>query len=267
MEEQKNLESEVKEAPAPIDTVRDDLYEFAWFLDTVRLTRKQRRRFRLIDSGRFDRFQLEWLLGAGADLYTSDEARPDFQEIEQFQIMAKRGKGLIVFFQHGDLADDAEMDTAEVTGLINLGQCGVYIHISNREFPRDFHLLEQLGEACHTGGSRLIYYHHDLLPSEIEEVARKDAWIHLADKSIPEKEQQELLKEILGSSAYRAKFVVYVEKGLDAIICKELIEAGAYVFFQKKQYDYRSPFRPLEKAASRRRLDFKAYYLYPTFLP
>lgn len=266
MEEHEDQKPEVMEMPGISDTVRDDLYEFPWFLDNVRIVRKQRRRFRLIDSGRFDRFQLEWLLGAGADLYTSDEARPDLKELEVLQIIARRGKALIIFFQHADLAAFGDEDTSKLSDLLNLGQCGIYVHISNREFPRDFQVLQELGEACCSGGSRLIYYHHGLLPPEVQEMARKDTWIHLSDKSIQEKEQQEILKELLISPKYNAKFVLYVEEGLDAILCKELIKAGAFVLFQKKQFDYRSPFKALEKAAARKKLDFKSYYLYPTFL-
>ena len=72
-------------------TLRDDLYEFSALLDAVKAAKTKSVRFRLIDTGQLNQFQVEWLAEAGADVYTSDEARTDLQELELISRACKKG--------------------------------------------------------------------------------------------------------------------------------------------------------------------------------
>jgi hypothetical protein len=45
------------------------------------------------------------------------------------------------------------------------------------------------------------------------------------------------------------------------------MKTGAFVLFKSSLYDYKSPFRVLERESRKRKIDFRAYYLYLTLLP
>lgn len=84
-------------------TIRDDQYDFPWVLDAVRRCRKRGFRFRLVDSGKFDISQLEWLGKAGADFYTSDGSRPSVFELELMNKACRRGRAFVAYFHYGPL--------------------------------------------------------------------------------------------------------------------------------------------------------------------
>ncbi|NIM59579.1 MAG: hypothetical protein GTO16_11655, partial [Candidatus Aminicenantes bacterium] len=105
-------------------TVRDDQYEFPWLLDSVKLCRKKGARFRLVDSGKLDRFQLEWLAGAGADLYTSDEARAEAPELEQLNRACQKGGAFVAYFHHGPLDSEEESNSISFIELKDMGRSG-----------------------------------------------------------------------------------------------------------------------------------------------
>ncbi|MEA2004867.1 MAG: hypothetical protein U9O50_01145, partial [Acidobacteriota bacterium] len=108
-------------------TVRDDQYEFNWILDSVKLSRPKRRRFRLIDTGVFDCPQMEWIAKAGADIYTSDEARKDAQELLIINNACKRGKGIMAYFYYGPLGQEQhEKQYDKFSQLQDLGGNGIY---------------------------------------------------------------------------------------------------------------------------------------------
>jgi hypothetical protein len=247
-------------------TIRDDQYEYAWFLDAIRLCRDKGGRFRLVDSGRFDRFQLEWLMEAGADLYTSSQTRGDLDSLTGLQRAAKRGRAILAFLQSGSLPSSEDEDAGKSAILDTLGRDGVHIYLTNREASLDFGQLGRLAETCQAGGTRLVYYHHGAFVPELEDLARSPLWIHLSDDSLREQEAAVALLDLVTSSATRAEFVLMIQGGIEYQPLKDLLSAGAYVQFQRAQFDYRSPFKELERAAAKRRPDFRAFYLYPSVM-
>jgi len=87
-------------------TVRDDQHDFSSLLDSVKLCRRRYSRFRLIDSGKLDFFQLEWLGQAGADIYSSDKARSDAFELEFVNRACREGNAFASYFFHGLLESE-----------------------------------------------------------------------------------------------------------------------------------------------------------------
>lgn len=149
---------------------------------------------------------------------------------------------------------------------MKLGESGVYIHLSNREKKRNISQLNPLASACKRGGSWLVYYHHGPLEASLEELGRDGAWIHLSDKSLQEDENLTLFSEIIKSTRVAGtNLVLHLEKGLDFLLLREIIRKGAYVLFKFSLFDRKSPFRLLEKETKKRKLDFRAFYLYTHF--
>ncbi len=245
-------------------TVRDDQYDFPVLLDGIRYCRRKGSRFRLVDSGVFERLQLEWLLKAGADFYSSDEVRKDPQELEGLLRSCIKQKSLMAFFIEGVIKVEEASESLQFKDIVSLGMNGAYLYISNKENERDFSLLEKLADRCCSGGSRLIYYHHGALDPALVEVGGNGAWIHISSKSIESKEDYPVLKDIVKSSRLSgANLILHLEKKLDYLLLSEIIKAGVYVLFDRIQVDYRSPLKELEQVAARKKLDPRSYYLYP----
>jgi len=249
-------------------TVRDDHYDFSVLLDSVKLCRQRGFRFRLIDSGQLDRFQLEWLGEAGADFYTSDEARHDLFELELANKACQRGRAFVAYLHHAGLEMSKKKDFFNFSELQEMGRGGIYLHITNREKPRDISQLSELAYACRKGGSWLVYYHQGVLEPSFSELGRNGAWIHVSDQSLAQAENPNLvLDQVKSLLAAGAKLVIHLEKGLDLRLLRDIMAAGVFVVFKSLLFDYKSPFRILEKKAARHELDFRAYYLYPNFVP
>jgi hypothetical protein len=249
-------------------TVRDDQYEFPWLLDSVKLCRKKGARFRLVDSGKLDRFQLEWLAEAGADLYTSDEARAEASELEQVNRACQKGGAFVAYFHHGPLEPEEESGSISFFDLKDMGRCGIYFYLSNREMKREISKINELAHACRKGGSRLVYYLHGSLENSLEDLARNETWIHITDQIFQEPEDPALvLDKVKSVVSAGAKLILHVEKGLDLSLLRDVIKTQAFVLFKSSLFDYKSPFRALERKTRKRKPDFRAYYLYPAFLP
>lgn len=249
-------------------TLRDDQYDFSFLLDAVKVARRRGVRFRLIDTGKLDRFQLEWLAEAGSDLYTSDEARTDSLDLELVNKACKKGRAICAYFHHGPLDAEEESESISYSGLQDLGRDGIYIHLTNRQNERDSLQLNELAFACQRGGSWLVYYHFGSLEFPLEELARNGAWIHTSDQIFKEAEDKSLILDNLRSAISAGlRFVLHVEKGLDISFLNDVMSARAFILFKSSLFDHKSPFRALEKKARQRKLDFRAYYLYPNILP
>lgn len=245
-------------------SVCDNQHDFAWFLDAVKLSRQKRVRFLLIDSGVFDRSQLEWLLEAGGDLYTSDESRQDFSELEGLLKACRKGRSLLVFFLYGSLGKEEEEDSSALFNLQNLGRGGAYLHISNREHERKFSHMISLAQSCRDGGSRLVYYHHGPLDQGLVELGNNGAWVHIPDKSIKSEDDRRLLVELaLSADSTKSGLVLHVENELSFSLLDEFQKARAHILFKKKHIDFKSPLKKIEQTAAKRKLDFRAYYLHP----
>lgn len=252
-------------------TVRDDQYDFPSLLDSVKQCRKKGFRFRLIDSGVLDGFNLEWLGEAGADIYSSDEVRVDVLELELVNNACKRGKAILAYFYHGTFESDEpekEADSFSFFELKNLARNGIYFFITNRERKLSFSAVNELAYACLRGKSWLVYYHFGPLEPSLEELGRNGAWIHITDQSFYEAEDTNIVLDAVKSAlSSGVKMVLHVDKGLDYALLCDIMSSGAYVLFKSSLFDYKSPFRSLEREARKRRLDFRAGYLYPDFLP
>jgi hypothetical protein len=249
-------------------TLRDDLYDFSFLLDAVKAARRKGVRFRLIDTGKFDRFQLEWIAEAGADLYTSDEARADSLELELVNKACRKGRGICAYFHHGPLNAEEESESISYSGLQNLGREGIFIHLTSRHNERSHLQLNELAFACRRGGSWLVYYHFGSLEFSLEELARNGAWIHTSEQIFKQAEDKSLVLDNLKSAISAGlRFVLHVEKELDISLLNDMMNARAFILFRSSLFDHKSPFRALEKKAMQRKLDFRAYYLYPNILP
>ncbi len=248
-------------------TVRDDQYRFPWLLDIVRSCQKRRGRFRVIDSGKLEAPELELLGKAGADIYTSDQVRPEAKELELISTACRKSGAIVADFHHGPLDEETseELRGVPFSSLERLGRCGIYLHLTNKERERDFLRLDDLAKACRRGRSWLVYYHHGPLEQALGELS--GAWIHISDDSLKDSPDKGLLKEILKTGSSKGtNFVLHLGTEWRAFELRDIIRAGAILLFESALRDYRSPLRPLEKEARRRKLDFRAFYLYPYFL-
>lgn len=247
-------------------TVRDDQYDFSCLLDSVKRCRRKGFRFRLIDSGRLDRFQLEWLAEAGADIYTSDEARFDFSELELVNRACRRGGAIVAYFHHGPFESEGG-SAFSFPELVGIGRCGIYLHLTNRERQRDISRLNELAFGCRKGGSWLVYYHHGALEPPLAELGRNKAWIHISDQSLSETGDALIVDRVKEALSRGVRFVIHIEKGVAFFLLREVMAAGAFVLMKSALFDFKSPFRILAKEARKRGPDFRSCYLFPAFMP
>jgi hypothetical protein len=249
-------------------TVRDDLYDFPVVLDAVRICRRGGSRFRLIDSGKLNRFQLEWLAEAGADIYSSDEARTDLLDLELVNTSCRRGGAVVAYFHQGAFEPEGDSPPLAFSSLLEMGRNGIYLHLTNRERKRDINRLGELAFACRRGKSWLVYYHHGALEGPLEELARNGVWLHATERIFKEAEDKALvLDRLKASMSAGLRLVLHVEKQLDYSLLRDIIKAGSFILFRSSLFDYRSPFKALERKVIQKKLDFRSYYLYPDFLP
>lgn len=246
-------------------TVRDDQHEFPWLLDSAKISRKRGHRFRLVDSGKLESSQMEWLAEAGADIYTSDEDRPDVFVLDLLIRACRRSGSFVAYFYNGILEPaegEEKQPPISFTELLNLARSGIYLHLTNKTEKRGFSHLNPLAHACQGGGSWVVYYHHGPLDPALEELARSRAWIHVSDRSLEGEEEVALLLDIIKSArSAGTNAVLHLEKGIDSMLLRDIVRAGAYVLFNLSHLDDKSPLRAMKKP------DFRAYYLYPHFLP
>jgi hypothetical protein len=248
-------------------TVRDDQNDFIAFLDAAKAARRSNGRLRLIDTGRFSVYELEWLAEAGADVYTSDEARPSRSELGLLAKACARGDAFIAYLHHSELTAGTGQSPASAAFLAAAGRDGVDIHVSNRGRPRDRALLSEVAHACQGAGSRLVYYHHGTLDSGLGELARARCWVHLSDLTSPLSDAGALLADFSAEAAASGSgLVIHLDRGLPADAVRDLLKAGAFVVFKTPPADRRSPFRALERQSRKRTPDRRAYYLYLDFL-
>ncbi|MEW5901788.1 MAG: hypothetical protein AB1715_10035 [Acidobacteriota bacterium] len=249
-------------------TTRDDQNEFPAFLDAAKLCRRSRGRFRLIDTGKLSLSELEWLGESGADLYTSDEARPRKVELELMAKACSRGNATTVYFHHGTLTADGGAGPETMAFLQEIGRSGVDLHLSNRERSRRLSDLAGLACTCRKAGSVFVYYHHGRPPVDLEPLAGSGGWIHLSDRGL-EHEEDAALVAVLTRQATQsdAGCVVHIEKGLELAAARTLWQAGAHLLFKTPPADYRSAYRALEKQARKKKLSFRSYYLFTISLP
>ena len=246
-------------------TVRDDQYDKDWISDAAEMCRKKGYRFRLIDTGRFEKTELMWLIGSGLELYTDDRARKEFDEIEELTLECLKKNTFLAYLQTGESDKKEGSEPAVFSGLHRVAQCGAHIYLSSREVKREAAHIQELSVSCKEGNTQLVYYHHGPLEPVLVEAGNNGAWIHISEKSVAE-EQRLLLEDLCHScSAGGGGLIVHLEDEAEYELVKDLIEAGAYVLFLYGLFDYRSPFRKLKEKAEQKDFDFRAYYLQHDF--
>ncbi len=249
-------------------TVRDDQYDFSSLLDSVKICRQRGFRFRLIDSGKLDQSQCEWLAEAGADFYTSDEARTAFSELELIARACRKSGAIVAYFHNGPFESDKDKSTFSFADIQDVGRCGIYVHCTNREHRRDISQLRELSFACRKGRSWLVYYHHGALEPGLEVLARDGTWVHVSDQGLQKPHSGiEILDHARALIIAGGHLVIHLKNGLELALLQDLRASGAFLLFPSFPFDYKSPFRTLEREARKRKPDYRAYYLYPTFLP
>jgi hypothetical protein len=247
-------------------TVRDDQYDFSTLLDAVRQFRDKRYRFRLIDTGRFDPFELEWITSHGADLYTSDETRSNGHDLELISAATRKGNAVVACLINGKMEEEGE-NILSFSDLMNVGRSGVYMHLTNRHQTRDLRQVTRLAYNCTRSGSWLVYYHHGPLESSLMELGRNGAWIHIADQSLVGEESQSLIRDIVFCAhSAGSNLVLHWDDGAKFSLLDDIVKAGAMVLFKSPLFDFKSPLKVLERRIRRKRLDFRAYYLHPSIL-
>lgn len=250
-------------------TVRDDQYDFLWLPEAIKRCRKRGFRFRLIDSGHFDFSQLGWLVQAGADLYTSEEVRPQNTELQFLSKTAQKGRAIVAYFLRSRTEEESDKEAQDSTlaDAVNLAASGAYLYISSKKAKLNLSQLSQLARASHLAGSWLVYYHHGPLESDLDRLAASGAWIHLSNKSLQEEDEFPLLLSIIKSARYSgANLIFHLERGVDGNLVMDVVKEGAFVLFDSFLPDFKSPLYSIAKQVRRKKLDFRSYYLYPHFL-
>jgi hypothetical protein len=247
--------------------IRDDQLDFAALLDVAKERRKNHSRLKLVDSGAFDPSKLEWLGEAGADIYTSDLARPNAGEIVQIGRAAKKGNAVAAYFHHGPLDSDEKEKTIPFSGLLELGRSGIDLHLSNKHRQREWEKLEALALACVNGGARLVVYHHGPFAADLEKLARQGAWIHISDESLGSEQAITALVDCVAAArGSGSNLIFHLEHSMTLVWLENIFASGAFVLFKIPPTDYRSPLRPSETASKKRRPDPRSAYIDATFL-
>lgn len=266
--EKEDLQSSVDNISGKMDlTFRDDQHDYAWLLDVIRMRKPRGNRFRLVDSGVLEGHQIETLVGMGADLYTSDRARKDILELESILMTAKSGGTIVASLLQNEIVSEEEPGFIPLASLANLGRQGLFFHVSNRERDRKLADLSQIAVQCRKGSSRLIYYHHGPMTPEFVGLAKEGIWIHVSNKSIQSEDDLFLFLDMTAAARLSgANCVLYVEKEMSLSSLREAVKSPAIVLFKTAPVDFKSPFKPLSDEAMKKHLDFRAFYLYSTFL-
>ncbi len=266
--EQEDLQSSVDNISGKMDlTFRDDQHDYAWLLDVLRMRKPRGNRFRLVDSGVLEGHQIETMVGMGADLYTSDRARNNILELESILMTAKSGGTIVASLLQNEIVSEEEPGFIPLASLANLGRQGLFFHVSNRERDRKLADLSQIAVECRKGSSRLIYYHHGPMTPEFVGLAKEGIWIHVSNKSIQSEDDLFLFLDMTSAARLSgANCVLYVEKEMSLSSLREVVKSPAIVLFKTTPVDFKSPFKPLADEAMKKHLDFRAFYLYSTFL-
>lgn len=249
-------------------TTRDDQAGFSALLDASRTSRRNGGRLRLIDTGRFSVFELEWLGEAGTDIYTSDAARPKKEELDLLAKACAKGDAVIAYFHHGEMTGDSADDPSSSAFLKEIARRGVDLHLSSREKARDFAELAGLAETCRRAGTRLVYYHHGPFGLDLGILAHAGGWIHLSAENLDEEAGTALLEETARvAAAARSGIVIHLDRGMPVETLRGLLRSGAFLIFKTPPEDRRSRIRAAEESARKKKLDRRSYYLHTTLLP
>jgi hypothetical protein len=247
--------------------IRDDQFDRETLFDVARAAREKRIRMSLLDTGRFEPAELEWLIQKKVRVYTSDEARPREDELDRILEACRKAGSFLAYFHDGSLEEKPAPGTISLSALKDLTASGMDFHISSRAQARDFGVLAQLAENARKRGAYLAYYHHGPLFPDMIRIASRGGWIHFSDRSLGSADAADLSLEILKAARdASSRLIIYVEQGLPLPVLQILFDAGAAILFRTPPSDCRSLQMPLEEKARKRKLPLRASYLSPAFL-
>jgi hypothetical protein len=248
--------------------IRDDQFEREAVLDAARAAREKGIRVSLVDTGRFEASDLEWLIREKVRFCTSDETRTNEAELARILKACRASKSFLAYFLNGALDPADAAGRMSLAALKGLADSGMDIHISNRLHARDFAILAGLAESVKGGRGYFVYYHHGPLTADMTELASRGAWVHFSDRSLESGAPAELsLAIVRAARAAGARAAIYVRGGLPLPFLESLFEAGAVLFFQTPPSDRGSLQKPVERKALRRRLPARAFYLSTALIP
>jgi hypothetical protein len=266
--EQDDLQISIDKISGEMDlTFRDDQHDYDWFLDALRRGKPRGLRFRLVDSGVFEGHQIEKVVGMGADFYTSDRLRKDVLELEFILKAATHKDTIVASILQNEIVSEEEHGFIPLASLAHLASQGLFIHVSNREKVRSLGDLSQIAVGCRKGSSRLVYNHNGPKTPEFVGIAKEGVWINVSNKSIQSEDDLFLFLDMTAAARISgANCVLYVESEMSFSSLHQAVESPAIVLLKTAPVDFKSPLRPLVDKANRKHLDYRAFYLYPTFL-
>lgn len=248
--------------------IRDDQFARETLFDAARTARARGIRVSLVDTGRFEPSDVEWLAGEKVRFYTSDEARPREAELARILLACRRAGSYLAYFQNGPFTAVPGPGTLPLPAVEGLVSAGMDLHLSNRTTAREPGVLADLASAARAGKAFLVYYHHGPVSADLAGLAARGAWVHFSDRSLSGPGGPGIGLEVARAARDAgSRAVVTVEKGLALADLESLFESGAAVLFQTPPPDDASLLRPFERKARRRRLPARAFYLSTTFLP
>ncbi len=248
--------------------IRDDQFGYEALLDAARYARRRRIMLSLLDTGRIGLTELEALVREGVRVLTSEEARPRADEWEILLEARRAVKAVVSVFWQGPLPGADPVAGISRQALEDLLARGMDFHVSNLSVPRDPAALAELVAVSKSGRGYFVYYHHGPLAAELAKPAGRGAWVHLTDAGSAEETWAGLAAGIVrAAAAAGVRAVVRVERGLPIEVLEELWAAGAALLFRTPPSDDRSPLRPVERRAARRKLPPRAFHLSTAFLP
>jgi hypothetical protein len=248
--------------------IRDDQFGREALLDAARAARSKGIGLSLLDTGRYETSDLEWLIREKVRCYTSDEVRPSEAELARILKACRASGSFLAYLLNGPIESDAGPEKLSLSALRGLASSGMDVHFSNRVQARDLDTLAELAEAVAVGHGYFVYYHHGPLAPGLTELASCGAWVHFSDRSLEAGGPTELgLGVIRAARAAGSRAAVYVQAGLPLPVLERYFDAGAVIFFQTPPSDRRSLQKPIEQRALRRKLPVRAFYLSTAFLP
>jgi hypothetical protein len=248
--------------------IRDDQFGREALLDVARTARSKGIGMSLLDTGRFEMSDLEWLIREKVRCYTSDEARSSEAELARILKACRASGSFLAYLHSGPIESDSGPERLSLSALRGLASSGMDVHLSNRVQARDFGTLAELAEDVADGRGYFVVYHHGPLVPGLTELASRGAWIHFSDRGLEAGAPTELgLSVIRAARAAGSRAAVYVQIGLPLPVLESLFDAGAVLLFQTPPSDRQSLQKPVEQRARRRKLPVRAYYLSTAFLP
>lgn len=234
--------------------IRDDHYDLPVLADLLETAARRKDKVILLDTGRFAPEEFERLADFPFNLYTSDRARKDFQQLNQIFLRLEPAGSKLFYFLHGELENSQELGAgAEIFSSI---------YVSSREKPRSLETLGSLAAEISRQGCSLAYYHHGKLEENLAEIGQKNCWVHVSSKHFSEEDEILLLDMLKTFRKNRGRLVAHIERPVSSYLLKLLEKNGVFLVFNLPLLESGSEVSRLAKTWERKKLPETAFYLY-----